>query len=100
MRLVAVLILGIIMYVAVPMLWQHAMLAQMNEVSANQAVFPVGNAIEVNWEGSENLVNAMHSTEINEEEMNNFEQVGARAAADDAMRQAQAAQDRAWAATH
>ena len=100
MRLLGVLVVAIIMYVAVPLLWQRTMVAKVNEISANNAAFPVGNAIEINYEASENLVNAMHSTEINEEEMNHFEQVGAQAAADDAMRQAQAAQDRAWAATH
>ena len=100
MRLVAVLILGVVMYVAVPMLWQHAIVAKVNEMSANSAAIPVGKPVEFNYEASENLVNAMHSTEINEEEMNRFEQIGAQAAADDAMRQAQAAQDRAWAATH
>ena len=100
MRLLGALVVAVIMYIAVPTLWQHAMVAKVNQISANNAAFPVGNAIEVNYEASENLMTAMHSTEINEEEMNRFEQVGAQAAADDAMRQAQAAQDRAWAATH
>jgi len=100
MRLLGVLVVGIIMYIAVPMLWRRAMVAKVNEISANQSNFPVGNAVEVNWEASQNLTNAIHATEINEEQMNEFEQVGARAAADQAMRQAQAAQDQAWAATH
>ena len=100
MRVLAVLIVGIVMYVGVPYLWQRAMVAKVNEISANQANFPVGNAVEVNWAASENLVNAMHATEINQEEMNRFEQVGAQAAADQAMRQAQAASDQAWVATH
>lgn len=101
MRLLGVLVVAIIMYIAVPLLWQHAMVAKVNEISANNAaVFPVGNAVEINYAASENLVNAITATQINDEEMNHFEQVGAQSAADQAMRQAQAAQDQAWAATH
>lgn len=107
MRLLGVVVVALIMYVAVPYLWQRAMVAKVQEISANQAYFPAGNAafsaasgVEFNYEASENLVNAMHATEINEEEMNRFEQVGAQAAADDAMRRVQAAQDQAWAASH
>jgi hypothetical protein len=100
MRLLGVLVVAIIMYVAVPMLWQRAMVAKVNEISANQSNFPVRNAVEINYEASQNLVNAISATQINEEQMNEFERVGAQGAADQAMRQAQAAQDQAWAATH
>src|SRR6476661_3089857 len=100
MRLLAVLLVAVVMYVGVPYLWQRAMVAKVDEISANQSNFPVGNAVEVNWDASANLVNAMHSTEINEEEMNRFEQIGAQSAVDQQMRQVQAAQDQAWAATH
>ncbi|NUR45415.1 MAG: hypothetical protein HOP91_04545 [Sphingomonas sp.] len=100
MRLIAVLMIGAFMYVAVPMLWQRAIVAKVNEMSANSADMPVGNAVEFNYEASANLVNAIHATEINEEQMNEFEQVGAQAAADQAARQARAASDQAWAATH
>ena len=34
MRVLAVLIVGIIMYVGVPYLWQRAMVAKVNEISA------------------------------------------------------------------
>jgi hypothetical protein len=100
MRLLGVLILALFMYFAVPLLWQHAMVKKVGEISANGTGIPAGNAIEVNWDASQNLVAGINGPQINEEQMNEFEQVGARAAADDAMRQAQAAQDRAWAATH
>jgi len=100
MRLLGVVILALVMYFAVPLIWQHAMMKKVSEISANGTGIPVGNAIEVNWDASQNLVAGINGPQINEEEMNQFEQVGARAAADDAMRQAQAAQDRAWAATH
>jgi hypothetical protein len=100
MRFVGALVVAVIMYVAVPLLWQRAMVAKVNEMSANSASIPVGNAVEINYEASANLVNAIHATEINEEQMNEFEQVGAQAAADQAIRQAQAASDAAWDATH
>ena len=100
MRLIGVLFVALVMYVGVPYLWQRAMVAKVNEISSNQAAFPVGNAIEVNWEAGANLTNAIHATEINEEEMNRSEQIGAQAAVDQQMRQVQAAQDQAWAATH
>lgn len=100
MRLLGALVVAVIMYFAVPLLWERAMLRKVNEISANGSGFPVGNAVEVNWAASENLSLAVNGSLINSEEMNKFEQVGAQAAADDAMRQAQAAQDRAWQATH
>jgi hypothetical protein len=100
MRFIAVLIMGVVMYVAVPMLWQRMMVAKVQEISANQSNFPVGNAVEVNWEASQNLVAGINGPMINQEEMNRFEQVGAQSAADQQMRQVQAAQDQAWAATH
>lgn len=100
MRLLGVVILALVMYFAVPLLWQRAMVRKVSEISANGTGIPVGNAVEVNWDASQNLVAGINGSQINEEEMNEFARVGARAAADDAMRQAQAAQDRAWAATH
>lgn len=100
MRLLGALFVAAIMYFAVPMLWERAMVHRVNEISANGAGIPVGNAVEVNWAASENLSVAVNGSLINTEEMNKFEQVGAQAAADDAMRQAQAAQDRARQATH
>ena len=100
MRLLGVLILALVMYFGVPLLWQHVMVRKVSEISASGTGIPVGNAVEVNWDQSQNLVAGINGSQINEEEMNEFAQVGARAAADDAVRQAQAAQDRAWAATH
>ena len=100
MRLLGALVVGMIMYVAVPLLWEHYMVGKVNEMQAHGVGIPVGNAVEVNWAASENLANAVNGPMINEEEMNKMAQVGAQAAADDAMRQAQAAQDRAWQATH
>lgn len=100
MRVLGALVVGLIMYIGVPLLWQHAMVVKVNEISANGPGIPVGNAVEVNWEASQNLVNGITATQINEEEMKKFEQIGAQSAADEQMRRVQAAQDQAWAATH
>lgn len=100
MRLLGAIVVAAIMYVAVPLLWEHYMVGKVNEMSAHGVGIPVGNAVEVNWSASENLIKGINGSQINEEEMNRMARIGAQAAADDAMRQAQAAQDRAWEATH
>ena len=100
MRLLGVLIAAAVIYFAVPLLWERAMVHRVAEISATRAGIPVGNAVEVNWAANENLMNGINSTLINQEEMNRFEQVGAQAAADEQMRQVQAAQDQAWKASH
>jgi hypothetical protein len=98
MRVIGALVVGALMYVAVPMLWQRAILAEVNNISANSTNFPTGNAVAVNFTYDTNVINAINPTvTINTEE---YEQIGAQAAADDAMRQMQAAQDQAWAASH
>ena len=100
MRFIGALVLAVVMYFGVPLLWQRMMVDKINEMSANQPDIPVGNAVEINYEASANLVNAIHGSEINEEEMNRFEQIGGQSAADQQMRQVQAAQDQAWQASH
>ena len=98
MRWLAALILGVVMYVGVPMLWQRAMVAKVQEISANSSDFPVGNAVVTNFAVDENLINAVNpAVTINTEE---YEKIAVRSQADQAMRQARAAQDQAWAATH
>ena len=98
MRLLAVLVLGVVMYVAVPMIWQRAVLAEVNRVSSNTAYFPAGNVEVTNFAFDGNAMNVMSPTiTINTAE---YERIGAQAQADDAMRQMQMAQDRAWAASH
>lgn len=98
MRLVAVLILGVVMYVAVPMIWQRAILAEVNRVSSNSSTFAVGNAVVTNFAFDGNVINAINPTvTINTAE---YERIGVEAQADQAMRQMQAAQDQAWRASH
>jgi hypothetical protein len=99
MRLFAALLVGVILYIALPMLWQHAMVAKVNEISANQDSFPVASAPIVTNVDTENIANALKPqyVDINTEE---YQRIGTQSAADDAMRHIQAAQDQAWAASH
>ena len=99
MRWIAVLMLGAVMYFGVPYLWTRAMVAQVNKVSSDPATFPEMNAmVATNLTFDQNVINAVNPTvTINTEE---YENIAIQAQADQAMRQAQAASDQAWAATH
>jgi hypothetical protein len=98
MRLIGALIVAVVMYVAVPMLWQRAMLAEINRVSSNPSNFPVGNAVVTNFAFDGNVINAVNPTvTINTEE---YQRIAVQSQANDAMRQAQHAQDMAYDATH
>src|SRR5262249_33207484 len=97
MRIVAVLILAAVMYFAVPYLWQRAMIHRVNEIAAGPSPFPQGNAIEPVDFNATSLNVMSPVVTINTDE---YENIAIRSQADDAVRQAQAAQDRAWAATH
>jgi hypothetical protein len=96
MRWIAVLLLGAVMYFGVPYLWQRAMVHRVNEIAAEPPPIPVGNAVQpLDFNLTMNAINP--PVQINTEE---YEGVAIRAQADDAVRQAQAAQDQAWNATH
>lgn len=99
MRIIAVLILGAVMYFGVPYLWQRAMVAEVNRISADKSNFPEMNAmVATNLTFDSNVINAINPTvTINTEE---YEAIAVRSRADDAMRQSQAASDAAWRATH
>ena len=99
MRLIAVLIVAAVMYFGVPYLWQRMMIAEVNRVSANGSGLPDMNAaVATNFTFDENVINAVNPTvTINTEE---YEAIAVRSQADQAVRQAQQAQDQAWAATH
>lgn len=96
MRLLGVVFVFVVMYVAVPYLWQRAMVAKVNEMSANQP--EIGNVVVTNFTYDENVINAINpAITINTEE---YEAIAVRSQADDAMRQARHAQDMAYDATH
>ena len=93
MRLAAMLLLGVAMYVGVPMLWQALMVAKVNEMSGKPMDFPVSNEpITANIDTA-NLIAAINPPlDFNVEEAEAF---GAQAAADRTMRDISAAQDAA-----
>jgi hypothetical protein len=99
MRVIGALFVAVVMYIAVPLLWQRAMVAKVNEISANESNFPTSNELAVtNFTFDENVINAINPTvTINTEE---YEAIAIRSQADDTMRQAQHAQDMAYDATH
>jgi len=87
------------MYYGIPYLWTRAMIAEVNRVSNDPSTFPEMNAsIASNLTFDQNVINAVNPTvTINTEE---YEKIAVQSQADDTMRQARAAQDQAWAATH
>lgn len=99
MRVIAIVLVGIVMYLAVPYLWTRAMVAEINKVSADPSNFPEMNAmVATNLAFDEHVINAVNPTvTINTEE---YERIAVQSQADQAMRQAQAASDQAYAATH
>ena len=99
MRILVALILGVVMYFGVPYLWTRAMIAQVNKVSSDPSNFPDMNAaVATNLTFDQNVINAVNPTvTINTEE---YEAIGVQSRANDAMRQAQRAQDMAYDATH
>ena len=95
MRVIAVLILGIVMYWGMPYLWTRMVVAEVNRVSADSSSFPEMNAaVATNLTFDQNMI---PTVTINSQE---YENIAIQSQADDAMRQARAAQDQAWAATH
>ncbi len=100
MRLIAVLILGAVVYFGVPYLWQRAVMAEVNRVAETNAGMPVmvSGIPQSTFENGAALANALNpAIEINTEE---YEAIAVRSQADQAMRQSQAASDQAWRATH
>ena len=96
MRLLGALVVAIVMYIAVPLLWQHAMVAKVTELSKGPSPIPVGAPIASI--DTSNMAAAMNpKIEI---DTRKYEQIAIQSQADQAMRQAQAAQDTAWQAQH
>jgi hypothetical protein len=87
------------MYFVVPMLWERAIFQKVDEISASQQIpansfgpIPEVDLQMNNWAGAHN-----QSYQINTQE---FEHIAVHAQADQAIRQAQQAQDQASRATH
>src|SRR4029453_1765466 len=100
MRYLAAVLVAAFMLMAVPYLWQRAMVAEGNRIAAEDPAFNFAGPGETNFNSAEigNITAAINpGVEINTEE---YESLAVQSQADQATRQAQAAQDQAWAATH
>jgi len=100
MRYIVALLLAVVMLMGIPWLWQRAMIAEVNRIAAEEPAFVESKPIETNFNSAEigNISAVMNpQVELNTEE---YEAIAVQSQADQAMRQAQAAQDQAWAATH
>jgi flagellar basal body-associated protein FliL len=98
MRNLVALLLAVVMLLGVPWLWQRAMVAEVNRVANEEPVFVASEPITTNFNSAEiGNITITPPLEINTEE---YEALAVQSYADQAMRQAQAAQDQAWAATH
>jgi hypothetical protein len=70
MRVIAVLILGVVMYFGVPYIWARAMIAQVNKVASDPSYLPdMHTSVATNLTFDQNAFNAVNPTvTINTEE--------------------------------
>src|SRR4029453_418118 len=100
MRYLAAVLLAAFMLMTVPYLWQRAMVAEVNRIAAEEPALNVAGPVETNFNSAEigNITAAINpGVEINTEE---YESLAVQSQAAQAMRQDQAPQEQAWAATH
>ena len=98
MRWLGVLIVALIFYVAVPLLWQRAMVAEVNQISKEPSPIPTVSAVSAFDANMTIDMNTMHpAVTINSEE---YERIGVQSQVDQQMHQVQAAQDAAYRAQH
>ena len=91
MRLLGVLFVAVIMYVAVPLLWQHAMVAKVNEMVKAPPPIPTGPSLPTI--DASNMVTAINPpVEIDTKK---YEAIAIQSQVDEAMRRSQQAQDMA-----
>src|SRR5437016_1288286 len=96
MRLLGVLVLAAVMYLAVPLLWERVMVHKVNELAKGPSLIPAGNAIGPIDAG--NMAAAINPPVVIDTKK--YEQIAVQSQVDQQMRQAQQAQDQAWQATH
>ena len=96
MRLLGALVVAVIIYIAVPMLWQRAMVHRVDEMSAGPSPIPVGNSIGPVDTG--NMAAAINPPVVTDTKK--YEQIAVQSQVDQQIRQTQQAQDQAWQATH
>jgi hypothetical protein len=99
-RLLGVLILAIVMYVAVPRLWQHAIASKVESVQANQSFLPPEPDIDKQVDSADPSNIALNINPPVVIDTKKYEAIAVQSQADEAMRRSQAIQDQAWQATH
>jgi hypothetical protein len=90
MRLLGVLVVAVIMYLAVPILWGHAMVRKVNALQGERSPFPVS-ASPIASVDTSNLVAAMHPPLVIDTEK--YERIAIQDQGHEAAHQARAAQD-------
>ena len=96
MRLLGALVLGVIMYIAVPLIWERAIVHKVADMENGPSPIPVTEPIAT--VDASNLVNAINPpVQIDTKK---YEAIAIQSQADEAMRRSEAAQDQAWQATH
>ena len=96
MRLVGAFIVALIMYIAVPLIWQYEMIAKIRALPSRPPLVPATAAIpSVDTNLTVNAINSQ--VKIDAED---YQRIALQSQVDEQMRQVEAAQDRAWQASH
>ena len=96
MRLLGAVVVAAIMYFAVPLLWERAMVHKVNELANGPSPIPIGNVITPIDTG--NMAAAINPPVVIDTKK--YEQIAVQSQVDQQIRQTQQAQDQAWQATH
>jgi hypothetical protein len=97
MRLLGVLVVALILYFAVPLLWERAMVHKVVEMEKGPPAFAVASEPIPTVDAS-NVVNQINAPAAID--TRKYEAIAVQSRADEAMRRSEAAQDQAWQATH
>lgn len=96
MRLVGVVIVALIMYVGVPLIWQYEMVAKVNALSSRPLLVPTTAPVpSVDANLTMNAIDPQIKIDTKD-----YERIAIQSQVDEQMRQVEAAQDRAWQASH
>lgn len=96
MRLVGAFIVALVMYIAVPLIWQYEMVAKVKALSNQPQLIPATAAIpSIDTNLTMNAINSQVNIDTKD-----YQRIAIQSQVDEQMRQVEAAQDRAWQASH
>lgn len=96
MRLVGAFIVALVMYIAVPLIWQYEMVAKVKALSNQPPLIPATAAIpSIDTNLTMNAINSQVNIDTKD-----YQRIAIQSQVDEQMRQVEAAQDRAWQASH